>query len=164
MKKILVFFLLFAGIIASAQESFTYRKGYRGNVELDGSAICNKETGGYLASINTIHGYSFGNGAFAGMGIGACFSQDKVSPVMVPIIFDFKYNFLDNAISPFVELRPSFAIGMMNMSQFNVRMGGGVSFNRFSIDLAYQLCSGVKPLDNLSYRLHCLTLAVSACF
>ncbi|MCM1176494.1 MAG: hypothetical protein NC308_02450 [Clostridium sp.] len=70
MKKILVISLLLLVVTSiSAQErNSSYRKGYRADVEI-GTKIYGKGIGNaYMAT--TSHGYSFGNGLYAGGGIG----------------------------------------------------------------------------------------------
>ena len=129
MRKTLLFLLLtLCTLTLSAQESRTYRKGYRGNIEIGNYTIIGKDKYGGLAQITTSQGYSFGNGAYIGLGLGAGFDLDA------------KYNFIDNKVSPFASVRAGirFSPEVNEYLSYGFAIGGGVDFGRYSVKLGYE--------------------------
>ena len=61
---------LVSGVQASAQTNRSFRKGYRGDVELGNYATFGKDEAGGMILFTSTHGYSMGNGMFIGGGAG----------------------------------------------------------------------------------------------
>jgi hypothetical protein len=141
MKKALLFLILtLCTLTLSAQESRMFRKGYRGSVEIGNYAIFGKDIYGGIAQLTVTQGYSFGNGAFVGLGIGV--GIDPIGESYIPFYMDAKYNFIDGQVSPFASVRTGMRLGISRSFQsFNIDLGGGVDFGRFSIKLGYEFAT-----------------------
>lgn len=50
---------------------------------------------------SAVHGYSFGNGAWLGGGVGVFIDAGTESPVF-PLFFEVKYDFIGGNLSPFI--------------------------------------------------------------
>lgn len=137
-KNVLLLLLSLCTLTLSAQESRTYRKGYRGNIEIGNYTIIGKDKYGGLAQITTSQGYSFGNGAYIGLGLGAGF--DLGGSVYIPLFMDAKYNFIDNKVSPFASVRAGirFSPEVDSYLSYGFAIGGGVDFGRYSVKLGYE--------------------------
>ncbi len=88
--------------------------------------------------MTTSQGYSFGNGAYVGLGLGAGFDLD--GSVYIPLFMDAKYNFIDNKVSPFASVRTGirFSPEVDSYISWGFSLGGGVDFGRFSVKLGYE--------------------------
>ncbi len=137
-KTVLLLLLSLCTLTLSAQESRTYRKGYRANIEIGNYTIIGKGQYGGLVQVTTSQGYSFGNGAYVGLGLGAGFDLD--GSVYIPLFMDAKYNFIDNKVSPFASVRTGirFSPETSNYISWGFSLGGGVDFGRFSVKLGYE--------------------------
>ena len=69
-KTALLFVLILSCAVLSAQESRMFRRGYRGNLEIGNYAVFGKDKVGGIAQMTTTQGFSFGDGAFVGLGLG----------------------------------------------------------------------------------------------
>lgn len=173
MKKL---FLCVALIVlclgAMAQESFSYRKGYRGDVSLGGSVGVTKGVRNDAFSFSTIHGYSFGDGVFVGAGVGVnILTTDQVT---IPVYVVGKYTFLDNSITPFVDCRVGAEAVVYNLDKgraFIVSPAIGVDLGRFSIRAGY-LCEAGRysyydksnPGNVTPFKLHSVTVSAAVAF
>lgn len=88
-------------LVALATTSFAQNqiKGYLGNVSLGGTVGIDTDFGS-RATFQTTHGYSFGNGAFVGIGTGV--TIDLGMNFSVPLYAKWTYSFLDGIVSPYV--------------------------------------------------------------
>lgn len=138
MKKLFLFLLLVAcSLTLSAQESRMFRKGYRGNLEIGNYAVFGKDKVGGLALLTTTHGYSFGDGAFVGVGLGV--GADLNGSLYFPIFMDAKYNFIDGRTSPFAAIRTGLRYDPNDeYISCGIALGGGVDFGRHSVKLGYE--------------------------
>jgi len=146
MKKSLITFLtiLCFSICASAQKtSYSYERGYRGNVGLGYEifALVENMDGQWLLETN--HGYSFGNGLYAGGGLGVMTNAASNGGI-VNLYAEGKYNFLNRLASPFVDLR--MGAGIVANIKTNQQWAGfmlapmiGVDIWRFTIGVSYML-------------------------
>lgn len=153
MRKTLLFLLLtLCTLTLSAQESRMFRKGYRANIEIGNYTIIGKDQYGGLVQVTTSQGYSFGNGAYVGLGFGAGPGLD--GSVYIPLFMDAKYNFIDNKVSPFASVRTGirFSPETSNYISWGFSLGGGVDFGRFSVKLGYEYSAAkawyVQPRGN----------------
>lgn len=136
-KTLVVLFLILSCAALSAQESRMFRRGYRGNIEIGNYAVFGKDKVGGLAQLTTTQGYSFGDGAFVGAGLGA--GVDLNGSLYFPLFLDAKYNFLDRRTSPFAAVRTGLRYSPdEEYISFNIALGGGVDFGRYSIRLGYE--------------------------
>lgn len=163
MKK--VFFLALAMVCLSAftaaAESYTYKEGYRGNVGLGVVNVAGENMFEGRAILETNHGYSFGNGLYAGGGIGFYGHSDSKF-AFIPIYAEGKFNFPNFIVSPFVDAR----IGVMcvadtetktSTAAFMVTPMVGVDIWRFSLAWFYQFDAFSEKFGGLT-KLTGLTL------
>lgn len=140
---------------AHGQNHKLYKEGYCGNISAISGIVMAKGISDREFSIETCHGHSFGNGAFFGGGIGAKNLSGGV--IVIPIFVDFKYAFLDDKLSPFLDLKGGLLAGSTYGSSF-IRLGGGVDCGILSMGLNYQLEGGS------AYRLHSVNIAFGVNF
>ena len=138
MKKTVIVLLLALGCITlSAQESRMFRRGYRGNVEIGNYAVFGKDIYGGIAQLTTTQGFSLGDGAFVGLGLGA--GLDLNGELFLPVYLDAKYNFIDRNTSPFAAVRTGLRFGLDDgYVGYCISLGGGVDFGRYTIRLGYE--------------------------
>ena len=151
MKKfILLICLLGLGIGVDAQESYSFNKGYRGDVSVGGIVGVTKGVRNDAFSLSTVHGYSYDDGLFIGGGIGLNVLFSDL--VTVPVFAVAKYNFVDKTFSPFVDCRLGAEAMLQNNDKgvaFLVSPGAGVDFKRMSFRFAY-LCEAGKFTERFS--------------
>jgi len=143
MKKII--FLIAVAMCLSSIASYAggnvfHRTGYRGNVGL-GAIFISGEPASEASALNleTVHGYSFGNGFFAGAGVGAMKGSDE-NATIVPIFAQAQYDFFDSLVTPFVAARVGAAIlPNGNGTSFYLSPLAGVEIWRFSLAFNYTL-------------------------
>ena len=151
-RTVLLLLLTLCTLTLSAQESQMFRKGYRANIELGNHTIIGKGQYGGLVQVTTSQGYSFGNGAYVGLGAGVGVELD--GDVYIPLFMDAKYNFIDNKISPFASVRTGLLFGPEgghsygNYISYGFSLGGGVDFGRFSIKLGYEYYAAASKSYN----------------
>ena len=145
---------------APAQTNRSFKKGYRGTVELGFGAVNGKMQNGFIKSnlevspadheqpgemvrLSTVHGYSFGNGVFIGGGFGWDF--ELIDNAQYASIFvNTKYNLKDASASPFVEGRAGYSF-CTNGPKYDtgglfVNAAVGVDFGRFTTRMGYEFC------------------------
>lgn len=139
------FFLLVALLVSvpvCAQTNRSFVKGYHGNVELGNYATFGENQVGGIVMLATTHGYSTGTGMFVGAGVG--YGYDIAPDMFVSSAFlDFKYNFVDTPVSPFLAARTGARFGFArddSVGQF-VSLACGVDFGRFSARVGYEYAS-----------------------
>lgn len=171
-KLVLVLCVAIIGVSVAAQEGFSYRKGYRGDVSLGGSVGVTKGVRNDAFSFSTIHGYSFGDGVFVGAGVGVnLLTTDQVT---IPVYVVGKYTFLDNNITPFVDCRVGAEAVVYNLDKgraFIVSPAIGVDLGRFSIRAGY-LCEAGRysyydksnPGNVTPFKLHSVTVSAAVAF
>lgn len=171
-KLVLVLCVALITMSVAAQESFSYRKGYRGDVSLGGSVGVTKGVRNDAFSFSTIHGYSFGDGVFVGAGVGVnVLTTDQVT---IPVYVVGKYTFLDNNITPFVDCRVGAEAVVYNLDKgraFMVSPAVGVDLGRFSIRAGY-LCEAGRysyydksnPGNVTPFKLHSVTVSAAVAF
>jgi hypothetical protein len=142
MKKafVVLLILLSTASVASAQTNRAFKKGYRATIEVTNSAVFGKDKIGGLIQANTTHGYRVGNGIFLGAGFGIGYDM-IADDYLIPMYLDAKYNFLDQKISPFVNLRTGIRFnGSARNEQFAdfIAISGGIDVGRFSVKLGYE--------------------------
>lgn len=171
-KLILVLCVALIAVSVAAQESFSYRKGYRGDVSLGGSVGVTKGVRNDAISFSTTHGYSFGDGVFVGAGAGVnILTTDQVT---IPVYVVGKYTFLNNNITPFVDCRVGGEAVVYNLDKgraFIVSPAVGVDLGRFSIRAGY-LCEvgrysyydKADPGNATLFKLHSVTISAAVAF
>ena len=151
MKKLLILTiaLMSAGVM-SAKEPYT--KGYRFSLEAQTGVSVDKSSINNTIGLNTVHGYSFGNGAFLGGGIGLDFKRGTCEGVYLPLFLDAKYNFGEyGALSPFAEMRMGVSVNVggsfeysdsgINAYSTGISPAVGVDFGSFTVKMGYLLSS-----------------------
>lgn len=138
--------------------SFMYRTGYRGDIELSGSF--DKQ---FL--ITTTHGMTFGNGLFAGAGVG--FGADLAAPQKTQYVAPFyaavKYDFLNYLCTPFVALKAGGVVDLGQQLGLRVMLNPtiGVDIDRVSLYVGYDWQYGVV---HSAARMSHVKLGVSVAF
>ena len=145
MKRLLeAFFMLVAlfwGVSGYAQTNRSFRKGYRGNVEVGNYAAFGKGEVDGRVLLSSTHGYSMGNGMFIGAGVG--YGYEIASDLyLVSAFLESKYNLLDTTVSPFLDVRTGFdfAGGKEQVSGQFVALSCGVDVQRLSVKVGYEYC------------------------
>lgn len=139
MKKTLLLIILgILPLVSMAQSGFSYRKGYRGSVEASFMGVLNNNESGFYSGIEMSHGYSFGNGAYFGAGVGFL-TNAGATYERFPIFLDAKYSFKNAVISPFVQARGGICVSGSAARGNIISVGGGLDFGRMSCKIAYSL-------------------------
>ena len=139
MKKIVIALitLLLALNSSFAQNNRAFKQGYAGNLELSEMTVFGKDMYGGMLQVSTTHGYRTGTGAFVGLGVGLMYDM-SLSGVAASTYLDGKYNFVNNAVSPYVSVRTGVRFGNgPTLSDF-IDIAGGVDFSCFSVRLGYE--------------------------
>ena len=164
-KLVLVLCVALITMSVAAQESFSYRKGYRGDVSLGGSVGVTKGVRNDALSFSTIHGYSFGDGVFVGAGVGVnVLTTDQVT---IPVYVVGKYTFLDNNITPFVDCRVGAEAVVYNLDKgraFMVSPAVGVDLGRFCEAGRYSDYDKSNPGNVTPFKLHSVTVSAAVAF
>lgn len=113
-----------------------YVKGYLGNVALGGTVGLDYDFGS-RTTLLTSHGYSFGNGAFVGLGTGVM--MDFAGHCTIPLFTNFKYSFINNTVSPFIDYKMGGSIYDLSSVNLFVSPSVGVDVGRFSFSIGYIL-------------------------
>ena len=113
-----------------------YEKGYLGNVAVGGTVGLSNDFGS-RTTLLTSHGYSFGNGAFVGLGTGVM--MDFAGQCTIPLFTNFKYSFINNTVSPFIDYKMGGSIYDMSSVNLFVSPSVGVDVGRFSFSIGYIL-------------------------
>lgn len=113
-----------------------YEKGYLGNVALGGTVGLSNDFGS-RTTLLTSHGYSFGNGAFVGLGTGVM--MDFAGQCTIPLFTNFKYSFINNTVSPFIDYKMGGSIYDLSSVNLFVSPSVGVDVGRFSFSIGYIL-------------------------
>ena len=139
MKKILIVITigLLTAISMDAKgegKNLYYEKGYLGNVAVGGTIGLDYDFGA-RTTLFTSHGYSFGNGAFVGMGTGVI--MDFAGQRTIPLFADFKYSFLNKTVSPFIDYKMGISLYDMTYTSLYVSPSIGFDIGRFSLSVGY---------------------------
>ena len=113
-----------------------YEKGYLGNVAVGGTVGLSNDFGS-RTTLLTSHGYSFGNGAFVGLGTGVM--MDFAGQCTIPLFTNFKYSFINNTVSPFIDYKMGGSIYDLSSVNLFVSPSVGVDVGRFSFSIGYIL-------------------------
>ena len=145
MKKILMIALALVGIWSAgfAQENRTWKKGYRGEVEVKMKVSVLKDVPTDNYEISTTHGYAFGEGAFLGVGLGL---NERLE---IPVYFQAEYHIIDRKVSPFVSLRGGAQLSTSQKTIFAgfVNPSVGLDMGCFYTKLGYKVLSGRFPVQ-----------------
>lgn len=173
MKKL---FLCVALIVlclgAMAQDCYSYRKGYRGDVALGGVVGITKGVRNDAFSLSTTHGYSFGDGLFVGAGAGV--NVLTSAEVTIPVYLVGKYTFIDSRVSPFLDCRVGWEALVYDRDHgvaFVVSPAIGVDLGRFSLRAGY-LCEAGRYVQASSFgvdvlstmKLHSVSVTAAVAF
>ena len=83
-------------------------KGYRGFAEIDGGFAAGSENGDGYIGFSTSHGYQTCPYFFIGAGLGVQYHFD-LETVFMPIFGNIHINFLDNRVSPFLDIKGGYS-------------------------------------------------------
>ena len=118
-----------------------YNRGYRADIEL---SWANKSVWGITSS----HGFSFGNGLYAGggAGFGAELTMETESPesnrnasYFVPVFADIKYSFSKTLAAPFVSMKGGAIADITNKGiRTFANPAVGLDIARFSLKMGYE--------------------------
>ena len=118
-----------------------YNRGYRADIEL---SWANKSVWGITSS----HGFSFGNGLYAGggAGFGAELTMETESPesnrnasYFVPVFADIKYSFSKTLAAPFVSMKGGAIADITNKGiRTFANPAVGLDIARFSLKVGYE--------------------------
>lgn len=116
--------------------------GYCGNVGLSLSPVGSGEM-----EIMTSHGYSFGNGLWAGGGVGS-FVRFSYDEMQITAFSEAKYNFMrESVVSPFLNCKFGFATDFDGGCYALCSQAMGIDVGRFSIFASYKILSNVRTTN-----------------
>ena len=90
----------------------------------------------------TIHGVQLNNRIFLGLGVGLITSDDYDFHMSIPAFADFRFDFLENKITPFVEVRAGYDVALEGNSGFYGDFAFGCRFRRFSVSTGVETLRG----------------------
>lgn len=124
-------------------------KGYRFLLSLD--LMAGKMSG---LKWTTVHGVQINKNIFLGAGTGFCVADDYYGLHMsVPLFLDFRSDFLEERITPFVEARVGAVCALEGSSGFYGDFSFGSRMRRFSISAGVETLPG-EDEDYIQYRDH----------
>lgn len=86
--------------------------------------------------INASLGYQFNPYIYVGGGVGGAYFIDE-EVFAIPIFANFRADFINNRISPFVDVKGGYSPADLKGGYASV--SGGCRFNRFSVSMGYEL-------------------------
>ncbi len=124
-------------------------KGYRFLLSLD--LMAGKMSG---LKWTTVHGVQLNKNIFLGVGTGFCIADDFYDFHMsVPLFLDFRSDFLEERVSPFVEARVGGVCALEGSSGFYGDFSFGSRMRRFSISAGVETLPG-EDQDYIQYGGH----------
>ena len=124
-----------------------HEKGYKFILSMDFMA-------GEMSGLKwtTIHGVQLNNRSFLGLGVGLIIADDYDFHLSIPVFADFRFDFLENRITPFAEARAGYDVALDGHSGFYGDFSFGCRFRRFSVSTGVETLRG----ENYEYesRLH----------
>ncbi len=147
MKKFLTIVFFLFSVLASAQSGF--KQGYSGGLEVGGRANIGKQSaGGGEFDILTVHGISYGDGSFIGIGTGL----EKLlhsEGVSFPLFLEAKYVFFKSDLSPFVSARTGLELTISEHNDicYFINPSVGVNIHKFFFKVNYWFLGGAGNLD-----------------
>ena len=143
MKGIVLVFMATVSMTMSAQDwkNSSYRKGYHADLSLE-TLLVDKYVGQEI-SVNTSHGYCWGNGLYVGGGTGVEYGFYGLLPneysIYVPVFAEIKYSFMNKLASPFVDFRGGALMEYVNHGTgFMVNPSVGVDIWNFSLRVGFE--------------------------
>ena len=135
----------FAGDDESESVYTAHEKGYKFIFSLDFMA-------GEMSGLKwtTIHGVQLNNRSYLGLGVGLIIADDYDFHMSIPVFADFRFDFLENRITPFVEARAGFDAALDGYSGFYGDLAFGCRFRRFSVSTGFETLRG----ENYDYGSH----------
>lgn len=152
MKKLLVLTVFMSAFVSTfAQSDFRDREGeYKAFVDVGLSVSVADKESFTNASLTTSHGIQVNPAVFCGAGVGADVlhsSKSKKAQITVPIFVQLRYNFTENVISPYVDVKvgymcvdkkglftePSFGVSMPVKDHFAINFGIAYNFFRENV-------------------------------
>lgn len=133
--------------MASAQSGF--KQGYSGGLEVGGRANIGKQSaGGGEFDILTVHGISYGDGSFIGIGTGL----EKLlhsEGVSFPLFLEAKYVFFKSDLSPFVSARTGLELTISEHNDicYFINPSVGVNIHKYFFKVNYWFLGGAGNLD-----------------
>lgn len=129
---------MFTTASAQSSKSTLYNRGYQADVQV--GTILDESYAVY--TLNTSHGYSFGNGLYVGGGLGVYLTPIEMDGhkvrYQVPVFAEIKYSFLNTLVSPFVDLKAGgFYDVTLNGVGYSIRPSVGVDIWRFSLSVGW---------------------------
>lgn len=135
---LIVFGLMLGGVSMMAENRLS-KVGYAGNVGLSLSPVNPGKV-----EIMTSHGYSFGNGLWAGGGVGGSllFDYDRL---LLTVFSEAKYNFMrESKVSPFLNCKLGFATDLDGECYALCSPAMGIDVGQFSVFASYDILSDLR--------------------
>lgn len=177
MKKVMVIsvialisFVSSSVLGARERETPFYDSGYTGNVEVNAGGVIG---GSLYTSLSTVHGSSFGNGLFTGIGVGLDITPgNTMSTYAIPFFLDVRYSFLEGNVSPFLDMKFGGYYRVGENVGLYASPSAGVDIGRWSIFLRYAYMTAEDRIYdsvesayfNMGVNRHALTLGVNIWF
>jgi len=130
----------------SSLKTYSLSKGYRGFVSFD--AIL----GNFLGiRMSTTHGRQLNNKIFLGAGLGMCFASEwdmNKEHYSIPLYADFRVDFIDKKITPFLETKLGVDYAVEGCSGFYGDLSLGCRIKRCSISF------GIDTINKVEHEYH----------
>lgn len=98
----------------------------------------------------TIHGVQLNKRSYLGLGVGFIIADDYDLHVSIPVFADFRFDFLEDRITPFVEARAGYDVALDGFSGFYGDMALGCRLRRFSVSAGVETLRG----EDVEYGSH----------
>ena len=120
------------------ENAFCLNPGYRGFVSVEAAL------GDFIGvRLSTTHGKQFNKKIFLGGGVGMFFAEDWAEEhFSVPVFADFRVDFVDKKISPYMELRTGVDFALYGETGFYGNFSFGCRFKRSSISFGVETLRG----------------------
>lgn len=126
--------------IEESSSGYSYHeKGYKFIFSLD--LMVGKMSGMKWA---TIHGVQLNSKSCLGLGLGFNITDDLDFHMSIPVFADFRFDFLENKITPFVEARAGYDVAIEGSSGFYGDLAFGCRLRRFSVSTGIETLRGEK--------------------
>lgn len=155
-KLFLASIVCLLGLCANAQRS---EGGFKSEVNV-GYIKAFESLGNNAVSLEAIGGYQFTPHVFAGAGVGGMYVTGDEKDFRLPVFADFRYDVLENSLSPFAEAQIGYNVGFGEQESgfhFNPQLGLRLSLNdRIGANLSIgylMLTSGGAVGSGMSFKL-----------
>ena len=134
-----------AGHDASESVYTIHERGYKFIMSMD--FMVGKMSG---LKWTTIHGVQLNNKSYLGLGVGVIIADDYDFHMSIPVFADFRFDFIEDRITPYVEARAGYDVDLDGFSGFYGDLALGCRLRRFSVSAGVETLRG----EDVEYGSH----------